>query len=41
MAYAKVGQSANARQQLERMLKINPNSRDAIDARKQLAQLRS
>jgi tetratricopeptide (TPR) repeat protein len=41
MAYVKVGQSGNARQQLERMLKINPNSKDALDARKQLAQLRS
>jgi len=38
MAYAKSGQTALARQQLERALKINPN---AEDAKKQLAQLKS
>jgi tetratricopeptide (TPR) repeat protein len=38
MAYARTGQSALARQQLERALKLNPN---ATDARKQLALLES
>ena len=38
MAYAKSGQTALARQQFERVLKINPNSNDA---KKQLAQLKS
>ncbi len=38
MAYAKNGQMALARQQLERALKLNPN---ATDVRKQLAQLKS
>lgn len=38
MAYAKSGQTALARQQFERVLKINPNS---DDAKKQLAQLKS
>jgi Flp pilus assembly protein TadD len=41
MAYAKVGQAALARQQLEKMLKMNPDSGDASDAKKQLAQLKS
>jgi tetratricopeptide (TPR) repeat protein len=41
MAYAKVGQAALARQQLEKMLKMNPDSSDASDAKKQLAQLKS
>src|ERR1035437_396314 len=41
MAYAKSGQPTLARQQFERVLKINPNSSDATDAKKQLAQLRS
>jgi tetratricopeptide (TPR) repeat protein len=41
MAYAKAGQPALARQQLERVLKLNPNSTDAADAKKQLAQLKS
>lgn len=38
MAYAKSGQTALARQQLERALKLNPN---AAEAKKQLAQLKS
>lgn len=38
MAYAKSGQTALARQQFERVLKINPKS---SDAKKQLAQLKS
>ena len=38
MAYAKNGQTALARQQLERALKLNPN---ASDVKKQLAQLKS
>jgi tetratricopeptide (TPR) repeat protein len=38
MAYAKNGQTAQARQELERTLKLNPN---ASDAKKQLAQLKS
>jgi len=38
MAYAKSGQTAFARQQLERAIKLNPNS---VDAKKQLAQLKS
>lgn len=38
MAYAKNGQTALARQQLERALKLNPN---ANDVKKQLAQLKS
>ncbi len=38
MAYAKSGQTALARQQLERALKLNPN---AVEAKKQLAQLKS
>jgi Tfp pilus assembly protein PilF len=41
MAYAKSGETTLARQQLETALKINPNSSDAADARKQLAQLKS
>jgi Flp pilus assembly protein TadD len=41
MAYAKSGQPALARQQLEKMLKMNPDAGDATDARKQLAQLKS
>jgi len=41
MAYAKSCEDTLARQQLERMLKLNPNSSDATDAKKQLAQLRS
>ncbi|MGA9903324.1 MAG: tetratricopeptide repeat protein, partial [Terriglobales bacterium] len=41
MAYAKSGQTALARQQFERVLKINPNSNDAADAKNQLAQLKS
>jgi Flp pilus assembly protein TadD len=38
MAYAKNGQTALARQQLERALKLNPN---ATDTKRQLAQLKS
>jgi tetratricopeptide (TPR) repeat protein len=41
MAYAKSGQPALARQQFERVLKINPNSSEATDAKNQLAQLKS
>jgi tetratricopeptide (TPR) repeat protein len=41
MAYAKSGETTLARQQLETALKMNPNSSDAADARKQLAQLKS
>lgn len=40
MAYAKSGQPALARQQFERVLKINPNSSAATDAKTQLAQLK-
>jgi tetratricopeptide (TPR) repeat protein len=41
LAYQKVGKSALARQQLEQVLKLNPNYTDAADVKKQLAQLRS
>lgn len=41
MAYAKAGQSALARQQFQQAVKINPNSNEAADAKKQLAQLKS
>jgi Flp pilus assembly protein TadD len=41
MAYAKSGQTTLARQQLQTALKMNPNSNDAEDAKKQLAQLKS
>jgi hypothetical protein len=41
MAYAKSGQATLARLQLQQMLKLNPNSSDAEDARKQLAELKS
>jgi len=41
MAYVKTDQPALARQQLERVLKINPNYSDAAEVRKQLAQLKS
>ena len=41
MAYAKSGQPALARQQFERVLKLNPNSSNAADAKNQLAQLKS
>ena len=41
MAYAKTGQPALARQQFERVLKLDPNSSDAADAKNQLAQLKS
>jgi tetratricopeptide (TPR) repeat protein len=41
MAYAKSGQPALARQQLEKMLKMNPDASDASEAKKQLAQLKS
>jgi cellulose synthase operon protein C len=41
MAYAKNGQTALARQQLQLVLKINPNSAEAADAKKQLAQSKS
>jgi hypothetical protein len=41
MAYEKTEQPALARQQFERVLKINPNSSDATAAKKELAQLKS
>ena len=41
MAYAKSGQVTFARQQLQQALKLNPNSSDAENARKQLAALKS
>jgi tetratricopeptide (TPR) repeat protein len=41
MAYAKAEQPGLAKQQLERVLKIDPNYSDAADVRKQLAQLKS
>ena len=41
MAYAKSGQAALARQQLQQALRLNPSSSDAEDARKQLAELKS
>jgi tetratricopeptide (TPR) repeat protein len=41
LAYGKTNQPALARQQLERVLKINPNYHDAADVKKQLAALKS
>jgi len=41
MAYAKSGQVILARQQLQQALKLNPNSGDAENAKKQLAELKS
>ena len=41
MAYAKNGQATLARQQLQQLLKLTPDSSDAEDARKQLAELKS
>jgi tetratricopeptide (TPR) repeat protein len=41
LAYQKANQSALARQQLERVLKINPNYPNAADVRKALSELRS
>jgi len=41
MAYEKAGQTASARQQLQLMLKLDPTSSYADDAKKQLAQLKS
>jgi tetratricopeptide (TPR) repeat protein len=41
MAYAKSGDAARARGQLQRMLKMSPDSSDASDARKELASLKS
>jgi tetratricopeptide (TPR) repeat protein len=41
LAYQKANQSALARQQLERVLKINPNYPKAADVRKALSELRS
>jgi tetratricopeptide (TPR) repeat protein len=41
LAYQKTDQRALAREQLERVLKINPNYSDAADVKKQLAELRS
>jgi tetratricopeptide (TPR) repeat protein len=41
LAYEKTDQSGLAKQQLERVLKIDPNYLDADDVKKQLAQLKS
>lgn len=41
LAYQKTNQPILARQQLQRVLKINPNYNDAADLKKQLAQVRS
>lgn len=41
LAYAKANESTLARQQLERVLKINPNYREADEIKKQLAHLQS
>jgi tetratricopeptide (TPR) repeat protein len=41
MAYAKSGNASRAREQLQRMLKMNPDFSDATDARKELARLKS
>jgi cellulose synthase operon protein C len=41
LAYQKVDKPALAREQLQRVLKINPNYSDAADVKKQLAQLPS
>jgi tetratricopeptide (TPR) repeat protein len=41
LAYQKTGKNDLARQQLERVLKINPNYSEAADVKKQLAQLKS
>jgi tetratricopeptide (TPR) repeat protein len=41
LAYEKTGKNDLARQQLERVLKINPNYSEAADVKKQLAQLKS
>jgi Flp pilus assembly protein TadD len=40
IAYAKSGQTALARQQLERVLQLSPNASDAADTKKQIAQLK-
>jgi tetratricopeptide (TPR) repeat protein len=41
LAYEKTGKNDLARQQLERVLKIDPNYSQAADVKKQLAQLKS
>lgn len=41
LAYAKANQSTLARQQLEHVLKINPNYREADEVKKELARLQS
>lgn len=41
LAYQKTDQPGLARQQLERVLKIDPNYSGAADVKKQLAQLKS
>jgi hypothetical protein len=41
LACEKTGKNDLARQQLERVLKINPNYSEASDVKKQLAQLKS
>lgn len=40
LAYQKTGKAARARQQLQQVIKINPNFRDADDVKQQLAQLK-
>lgn len=41
MAYAKSGETARAREQFQKMLKMSPDSNEALDARKQLSLLNS
>ena len=41
LAYAKTGKNDLARQQLQRVLKIDPKYSEATDVKKQLAQLQS
>jgi Tfp pilus assembly protein PilF len=41
LAYAKADKRALAKEQLERVLKIDPKYSDADEVRKQLAQLKS
>ncbi len=41
MAYAKSGDTARAREQFQKMLKMNPDANEALDARKQLSLLNS
>jgi len=41
MAYAKSGETSRAREQLQEMLRMSPNSSDAFDAKQELSQLKS